>query len=57
MIYEAKDFVPGINPYAIGWNGTHRGKPVNIGTYVWMAEVEFVDNITLMFKGSVTIIR
>lgn len=57
LIYEAKDFSPSLNPYNIGWDGTHRGQLVNPGTYAWMAEVQFADDSISKLSGSITIIR
>lgn len=57
MVYQAKNFAPNASPALSGWNGRHRGQPVNPGTYVWIAEVLFVDNKSLVFSGDVSVIR
>jgi len=40
-----------------GWDGRVNGKFVNPGVYVWVAEVRFVDDEILVYKGDVTVIR
>ena len=39
------------------WDGFHRGREVNPGVYVYIAEIEFVDGEVLVYKGSVTVVR
>ena len=38
-----------------GWDGTHRGKLVNAGVFLWYAEVEYIDGTREMLKGDVTV--
>lgn len=40
-----------------GWDGSHRGKPMEPGVYVWMAEVDGCDGRQLLLKGDMTIVR
>lgn len=61
-IYENYDFPPVIEsgseaviPADLGWDGTHRGKPLNSGVFVYYAEVEFYDGTVQILKGDVTI--
>jgi len=54
-IVELGDFLP--NDPAYGWNGKHRGQPMNAAVFVYFAEVEFIDGEVLMFKGDVTLMR
>ncbi|MBK8564412.1 MAG: gliding motility-associated C-terminal domain-containing protein [Saprospiraceae bacterium] len=46
-----------LNEPAHGWDGTHRGLPVNSGVFAWFAEVEFVDGEVEVLKGDVTVVR
>jgi len=43
------------------WDGTYRGKPVNPGVYVWLAQIEgYLEDGTVFNKtesGSVTVVR
>jgi gliding motility-associated-like protein len=40
-----------------GWDGTYRGKMMNPGVYVWIAEVEFGNSVSKIFSDEVTLIR
>ncbi|NNE30230.1 MAG: hypothetical protein HKN16_11370, partial [Saprospiraceae bacterium] len=39
------------------WDGFFRGKLMNPGVFVYLIEVTFVDDVTLPFRGDVTVIR
>ncbi len=45
------------NDVARGWDGNYRGKKMDVGVYVWFAEVEFLDGKVIIFKGDVTLVR
>lgn len=40
-----------------GWDGTFRGRSVAPGVFAWVAEVGFVDGVTRIYSGSVTVVR
>ncbi len=42
---------------AIGWDGTHNGKEVNPGVFVWTLTVSFKNGTTEDLKGNVTLVR
>ena len=54
-IFEARSIQP--NESQAGWNGTFRGKVIDVGVYVWMAEVEWADGRLDWIKGDVTVVR
>lgn len=54
-MFELFGFQP--NDPTYGWDGTHRGELMNGGVYVYMAEIEFVDGVTELFKGDVLLMR
>lgn len=54
-VFQLEGFLP--NNELVGWNGTFRGKPMNPGVFVWVAEVEFMDGQVELYKGDVTIVR
>ena len=54
-VYQYYDFQP--NDPAIGWDGTHRGEKLNTAVFTWFAEVEFVDGVTELLEGDVTLMR
>ncbi len=39
------------------WDGRFNGKKMNAGVYIYLVEVEFIDGITLLYRGDVTLIR
>jgi len=45
---------PSINE---GWDGTFRGKRVDPGVYVWMANVHFIDGEDILYSGDITLLR
>ena len=40
-----------------GWDGKFKGQPVNAGVYVYMVEILFIDGVTKLYKGDVSILR
>lgn len=40
-----------------GWDGTYKGVDVQQGVYLWVAEVEYIDNRVFTYRGTVTLIR
>ncbi len=56
LVYEGKDL--NINDETQGWNGTNKdGAPLPQGVYAYIASVVFVDNISRIIKGDVTLLR
>ncbi|MEO1712126.1 MAG: gliding motility-associated C-terminal domain-containing protein, partial [Bacteroidota bacterium] len=55
MVYEATNI--GANDEPNGWDGTFRGKDLNSGVFIYVAEIRFVDGITEVFKGDVSLLR
>lgn len=55
LVFQNENFQP--NDFSIGWNGEWDGDPAQTGTYVWMAEVEFIDGIVEVFEGGVLLVR
>ena len=46
-----------INDEMQGWNGYFRGQAVSSGVFVWQAKVEFIDGVSEIFSGDITVIR
>ena len=40
-----------------GGDGQFNGRALNTGVYVFMAEIEFIDGLTEVFKGDVMLMR
>jgi gliding motility-associated-like protein len=55
LLYERRDFQP--NDPVNSWDGYFQGQLLNTGVYVYVAEIEFVDGLTEVFKGDVALIR
>ncbi|RMF20046.1 MAG: hypothetical protein D6765_17340, partial [Bacteroidetes bacterium] len=54
-VYRALNFEP--NDEAVGWDGRFRGRDLDVGVYVWWAEVELVDGTVQLLKGDVVLLR
>ena len=52
-VYEKLDFQP--NDPTIGWDGTFKGENLPPAVFVWWAEVLFVDGVSKIYKGDVTL--
>ena len=55
LIYSRDSFAP--NDATTGWDGTYDGQLLNPAVFVYVAEVEFVDGTTKMFKGDVVLLH
>ncbi len=40
-----------------GWNGEFRGKRMQPAVFVWVAEIEFLDGTSRVYKGDVTLVK
>jgi gliding motility-associated-like protein len=54
-LFSQSDFFP--DDPSHGWDGTFNGKVVNPGTYIYMAEIEYLDGETEIKQGDVTVVR
>ena len=55
MLYEASDF--NLLDDKIGWDGWLKGRKAAQGVYVYVAEIEFVDGWTEIYRGDLTLVR
>ncbi len=55
LMFEALNFQPG-DPLA-AWDGYWRGRPAPTGTYVYTAQITFIDGTTETFSGDITLVR
>jgi gliding motility-associated-like protein len=55
LIYKGENLP--LNERKIGWDGTFRDALVNPGVYVWMAKIRFIDGVTEVFSGDLTLVR
>lgn len=56
MIFEDKAYMPDDSLHP-GWDGRYNNKDVEPGVFVYFAEVLFEDNVRVLYKGDVTLIR
>lgn len=57
QVYEASDLIPICEGGTVLWNGKFNNKAVTPGVYVYMIEVSFLDGVTLLYRGDVTVLR
>jgi hypothetical protein len=55
LVHEATNAVP--NDFAMGWDGTAKGKTAMPGVYIWVMEVELADGAREKLRGDVTVVR
>lgn len=55
LVFERSDFPAGDS--AFGWDGRFRGQELDEGVFVWWAELEYVDGVSDILKGEVTLVK
>ncbi|MEO1435317.1 MAG: gliding motility-associated C-terminal domain-containing protein, partial [Bacteroidota bacterium] len=55
LVYQAQNFLP--NDPTFGWDGRFRGQMMNPAVFVYYAEIRFVDDEVIPYKGDVTLVR
>jgi len=55
LVYERENFP--LNEASLGWDGFHRGKKMGTDVFAYVAEVDFIDGISLMLKGNISLLR
>jgi gliding motility-associated-like protein len=55
MVFERTNFLA--NDASLGWDGTMKGKPANMDTYVYIVEFVCDNSVIIPVKGNVTLIR
>ena len=55
VVFEGRNFQPEDPDFA--WDGRFNGEILNPGVYVYVAEVEFIDGIRIIYQGDVTIMK
>jgi gliding motility-associated-like protein len=53
-MYEVEGMAPGT---VFGWDGSYRGELMAPQVLTYIAQVRFIDGVTLLFKGDITIVR
>jgi len=57
LIMEANGIIPDCAGGTIVWDGLLTNKKANQGVYVYIIEVEFLDDVKLLYRGDVGLIR
>jgi hypothetical protein len=58
VVFSEDNFEPNCLDGIQLWDGMgQNGKPVNPAVFVYIIEVEFLDNVTLVYRGDVTVLR
>lgn len=55
LVFETNDIPLGQERF--GWDGSFNGKPMSPGVFVYMAEIEFIDDVIVQYDGDITIVR
>lgn len=55
LVYKNTNFAP--NELRHGWDGLFNGKPCNPATFVWFAEVTFLDGEVILYKGDINLLK
>lgn len=55
QVFERTNFLP--NDPTAAWDGKVKGDGGQVGVYVWVAEIEFIDGVVETYKGDVTLSR
>ncbi len=55
LVYQATNLDP--RQLSNGWDGSYRGKPLDAGVYIYIADILFIDGNVLRKSGSVTLVR
>ncbi len=55
LVFERTNFLA--NDASLGWDGTAKGKPANMDTYVYIVEFVCDNSVIIPVKGNVTLIR
>ncbi len=55
IVYEVKEQLPN-NGTSFGWDGTYKGRAAEAGTYVYKAEIRFLDGEVIQYSGDVLLL-
>lgn len=55
LVFENYNFQP--NDPSLGWDGYFKGEPAQVGVYAYFVEVGFIDGISVIYEGDITLVR
>ena len=56
MVHQLDNVTPSFGG-TDGWNGEANNNLMNPAVFVYAAEVEFIDGVTLIYRGDVSLVR
>ena len=54
LVYEVSELAPNSSTQA--WDGRFKGEVLGSDVFVWSAEIEFIDGVTLDYAGDVLLL-
>lgn len=57
LIFESTELIPDCEGGTKIWDGRFNDRTVNPGVYVYLIEVTFLDGISLLYRGDITVLR
>lgn len=55
LVFSKSDFQPNIP--TDGWDGKVKGEPFNPGVFTYRIAVKFIDDVTILYTGDITLVR
>ncbi|MBK7807932.1 MAG: gliding motility-associated C-terminal domain-containing protein [Saprospiraceae bacterium] len=55
LIYQKDNQMPGLE--YMDWDGNFKGQPLPSGVYTWVCEVAYIDQVNIIYKGTMSILR
>ena len=58
LVFESGAFVPSDGQEAsVGWDGTRDGNELDSGVFIYVAEVEYFDDVKEIYRGDITLLK
>lgn len=55
LLFDGVDMEPG--ELSQGWDGTFNGQDMQMGVFAYVTEIEFIDDVVLLFEGDFALVR
>ncbi len=55
LVFENDNFQP--NDPSLGWDGYFKGEPAQIDIYAYFVEVAFIDGVSVIYEGDISLVR
>ena len=55
LVFDGVDLTPGDE--VAGWDGTFKGKPMNPAVFAYCIEIEFIDEVVILFEGDLQLVK